>query len=308
MAAGSVLWMVGALAVSSAVGVGVYVAIKQARTARAADGAAEVRPAPPPESDSDPSAVPRPLDRTDPVPVVPTEVTETPPEDPAAGTPPAPGETLGTPGIAGGLDVAAATATLREALPKLQQCDVVLGGRVTVTLEVNRRGGVTSTTVDARDELVGACAARVLQQVRFPRTSDGKTATVVVPLAFERGAAPCDEVSCVLDNYAGACCEKYRRDRRGAETASQPESPTREEIVNTLRPARRAVSSCAVAANFEGTLKVKLTIAPEGTVSRVSVDDVEPALVACVARVIKQHRFSKTRSGVTVSFPFAVPL
>lgn len=283
MAAGSVLMVVGALAVSSVVGVGVYVAIKEARTASAAEDA-ENRPGRPrpDEPDDEVATAPRP-GKVAPPPDAAEELPTPAPDEPAAGRPPAPGEVLGSPGIAGGLEAEAVMATLREARGRLGQCEVVLGGRVDVTLEVNRRGGVTSTKVDAGDEALGACAAKVLAQVRFARTSDGKPATVVVPLAFERGAAPAD-------------------------TASQPDAPTREEIMTALRPDRRAVSTCAVTHNFEGTLKVKFTIAPEGTVSRVSIDDVEPALASCVSRVITRHTFSRTRNGATVSFPFTVPL
>lgn len=299
------LWVIGSIVVSGAVGFGVYLAIKEARAAGAADEVSERSTPLPDERAAPPTPAPRPRDPLAEPPDA-TEVAAPPADDPAAGTAPAPGETLGTPGVAGGLDAAAVHATLKETLPKLKACETISGGTVTVTLEVNRRGGVSSTKVEASDEPLGACTAKVLSQVRFARTTDGKTATVLVPLAFERAPAACDEVSCVLDNYAGACCEKYKRG--GAGTAAAPMQPGRDEIVTALRPDRRAVSTCAVAANFEGTLKVRFTIAPEGTVSKVSIEDAEPELTACVARVIKKHTFSKSQQGVTVSFPFTVPL
>lgn len=304
MSAGSVLWVIGALAVSTAAGVGAYAVIKEARTASAADEvpATASPPAPPPVE---------PAPATEPTPEPAPEPPAAAPGDPLAeqlggAYPDDPADTIGIPGVAGGLDAAAVRALLQTAVPRLVACSTGAGGKVGVMLEVNRRGGVTSAKPEGEDAALAACAANVLKQLRFARTTDGGTATVFVPMRIAPAKAPCDEVSCVLDNDAGPCCAQYKRG--GADTVSAPLQPGREEIVAALRPDRRAVSSCAVAASFEGTLKVKFTITPEGTVSKVAIDDVEPALTACVARVIKKHTFSKSQQGVSVSFPFLVPL
>ena len=300
------LWVIGALAVSAAVGVGVYVAIKQARLAAAADDVAETRTAPPPASEpGEPTGTP----------AEPTEPRESQVD---AREPPAPAPTsedrwrtpdksgtLYAPIVSGALDAEAVSTTLQAAIPKLRQCEVVLGGRIGVTLEINRRGGVTNATAEGADEALGTCAVKVLQQIRFARTTDGGTASVFVPLAFQRPAAPCDEVSCVLDNYSGPCCAQYKRG--GGTPTAGTDAPTREEIMTALRPDRAAVSACAVASNFEGTLKVRFTIAPDGTVSKIGIADAEPPLVGCVARVIRKHTFSATKNGASVSFPFTVP-
>jgi hypothetical protein len=250
--------------------------------------------------------------------------TETPPEPPVATPPvdkaeaeaidPTGDQMIGMVGIEGELEKNAVGLTVGTTAQKLERCEVTLGGAVRVTLLVNRRGGVDSATAAGSDEAAGACAAKVLQQLRFPRTRDGNAAKVVVPLAFKRPSAPCDEVSCVLDNYAGACCEQFRRARgpRSPEdypdTASLQDRPPTEEIRSMLTTDRRAVSSCAVEANFEGVLKVKIKIDPSGKVTAVSIEDQEAQLVGCVSRVMKKHTFSPSRSGATVSFPYQVPL
>lgn len=304
------LAVIAALAISASVGVGVYVVIKNQRqaSADAADTAvtATTTPARPP----DPTPPPDP------------ETPETPPDPPAAAPvdkaeaeaiDPTGDQMIGMVGIDGELEKNAVGLTVGTTAQKLERCEVTLGGAVRVTLLVNRRGGVDSATAAGSDEAAGACAAKVLQQLRFPRTRDGSAAKVVVPLAFKRPSAPCDEVSCVLDNYAGACCERFRRPRgprapdQAPDTASLQDRPPTDEIRSTLMADRRAVSTCAVAANFEGALKVRVTIDPDGNVSTVTIPDEEPALVSCVARVMKKHTFSASRSGASVSFTYQVP-
>ncbi len=307
------LAVIAALAISASVGVGVYVVIKNQRQA-SADGAdavatAATRPAPPPE----PTTTPTPEGEQ---PVTPHDPPAPPPVDKAeAGAiDPAGNQMIGTVGIDGELEPNAVGLTIGTTAPKLERCEVALGGSVRVTLQINRRGGVDSAIAAGGDEALGACAARVLQQLRFPRTRDGNAAKVVVPLAFKRPSAPCDEVSCVLDNYTGACCEQYRRTRGPRnpdelpDTASLQDSPPVDELRSTLTTDRRAVSRCAIEANFEGTLKVKLTIDPSGKVTTVTIADQESPLVNCVARVMKKHTFSRSRNGATVSFPYQVPL
>ena len=305
------LAVIGALAISAGVGVGVYVAIKNQRQASADAADSVVTPpaktAPPPE----PTPTPEPE-----APVAPPDPPAAPPADKAESTAiePSGDEMIGTAGIDGELESNAVGLTIGTAAQKLARCEVALGGAIRVTLQVNRRGGVDSATAAGSDEALGTCAAKVLQQLRFPRTRDGNPAKVVVPLAFKQASAPCDEVSCVLDNYTGACCAQFRRGRgprnpdESPDTASLQTSPPVDEIRSALTPDRRAVSSCAVEANFEGVLKVRIKIDPAGKVTEVTIADQEQALVSCVARVMKKHTFSRSQNGATVSFPYRVPL
>ncbi len=313
--------MIGALAISASVGVGVYVVIKQQREASASERATSVEepPAPAPPTDP-PPPVPVPETAAD-VPPVPADRAEAAAVDPepTEGPPPTNAPQFGTPGIEGGLDQEAVVAAVAPTAPKLQKCleprypkdGARIGGTLRVTLQVNRRGGVTEATSVGPDDTLGTCVASVLKDVRFARTSDGGTAKVVYPIAFHNAHGTndlddaCDEVSCVLENYEPACCARFRRGAQPS-TASTPESITRDELSTALKALKSNVTACAYAQELTGTFKVRFKVAPDGTVSTVTIADAEPAFTACVTRAFKSHKFSVSQNGVAASFPFIV--
>lgn len=329
------LVVIGALAVSAAVGVGVYLVIKDRRLAAAAERSTDLgdpgdRDAPG-ESSRGVSPAPAPAPVVDPIPPpVPEEVAA--PVDRAAaeaidpelpdGAPATSGPLFGTPGLEGQLDKDALVTAVRATTPRLQTCfeqrQVKSNAMLRVTLEINRRGGVTQASSKGDDAILGACVASVLKAVRFGKTRDGGNARVVYPIAFHAGdastaagedpagAQACDEVSCVLENYEPACCARFKRP--GPSEASAPDSPPREELVKGVQTVRSKVTRCATDAEFSGTFKVRFKVLPSGQVGEVSVPDVDPAMSACVTRAFKKATFSVSRSGATVSFPFNIAL
>ncbi len=218
------LWVIGVLAVSIAAGVGVYLVIKDQRVAAAAEArSTPVDPDPAPT----PPPVPAPVEPApDPVetPVVRPTADSLSTEDMAAdhAIDPTSGM-LGTPGVDGGLVVAAVMSVVEPAEPRLTRCfeqrvaaGAKIDGVMRVVLTINRRGGVDSAEAQGLDDGLGLCVAGVLKSLRFGRTSDGETARIVYPLGFHGLGTTgdvCDEVSCVLDDYQPACCARFKKPR-----------------------------------------------------------------------------------------------
>lgn len=321
------LVVVGVLALSTAVGVGVYFLIRNQRAA-SAQTAAQVEPPPPVAA---PAPIPEPP-RAEPEvpqtpPTTPVDVADADAVDPevGGGPPETNAPTFGTPGVEGHLDKDGIATAVRATSPKLQRCfekrlaaGARIGGTLRATLLVNRRGGVDSaTSVGVEDEL-GTCVTSVLKDVRLPRTKDGGIAKVVYPIAFHhangdddgdvrRRDDACDEVSCVLDNYEPACCARFKRPSTTPVTGL-PDAVSREQLGVALKALRGQVARCASAQEFSGTLKVRFRVLPTGKVGDVTIADVEPELSACIARVFKAYTFPESVNGVSVSFPFSIQL
>ncbi|CAN5907772.1 hypothetical protein BH11MYX3_BH11MYX3_26750 [soil metagenome] len=138
-----------------------------------------------------------------------------------------------------------------------------------------------------------------------PATADADGSDEASSRPRPPGDGVCDEVGCVLNNYEGACCAKFRRPA-APDSASAPDSPSRDELRTALGVLRSKVVACANAQELTGTFKVRFKVAPSGMVSEVSIADAEPPFSACVARAFKSYKFSASRNGVTASFPFTV--
>ncbi len=118
----------------------------------------------------------------------------------------------------------------------------------------------------------------------------------------DAASASCDEVSCVLTNYAGACCAKYER------TSATPEGLTRGDITLGIRELREQIRACGEKAPQGGKLVAKVDVRPAGTVARVSItSSPNAALAGCVRSLLDKARFTRTRKGGTFSYPFVFP-
>jgi hypothetical protein len=112
----------------------------------------------------------------------------------------------------------------------------------------------------------------------------------------------CDEVSCVLTNYAGACCAKYER------KSATPETLSRADITLGIREVREQISACGTKAPEGGKLVAKVQVRPAGTVALVSMpQSPSPELSACVRPLLEKVRFTRTRKGGSFSYPFVFP-
>ena len=108
----------------------------------------------------------------------------------------------------------------------------------------------------------------------------------------------CDEVSCVLNNYAGACCDKYKRPQTPALTGL-----TRAQILDGIAKVKSQIMACKAPAG--GQLKARVDVSPSGAVTRVNVTQSPHAeLTNCVRPILEKAKFAATKAGGTFSYPF----
>jgi predicted Zn finger-like uncharacterized protein len=126
-------------------------------------------------------------------------------------------------------------------------------------------------------------------------------------------AGGCDEVSCVLSNYEGTCCAKYRKGPAPKPTnpigekpkSDVPEALDRTMIADGVGPVKARVMSCGDKSSAKGTVKVSVKVNPDGGIAAVSVKQTpDPALGSCVAAAMQKARFKRTQTGGTFGYPF----
>jgi hypothetical protein len=115
-------------------------------------------------------------------------------------------------------------------------------------------------------------------------------------------AASCDEVSCVLDNYQGACCAKFK----------QPASPALAEtldraaiarVMDSLEPQIKACGDQAPAESGKIVIDAKVNAA--GVVTQQSSSEAySPEVGLCVSEVVRLAQFPATKKGGAFSYPF----
>jgi hypothetical protein len=122
--------------------------------------------------------------------------------------------------------------------------------------------------------------------------------------ATASAANACDEVSCVLSNYQGACCAKFRRPvSTVAESGGTRLS--RDDISKTIAAAKSTISMCGARSKSAGKVIVTVKVRPDGTVTSVSTkQSFAPKVSSCVADVLEKVIFPVTDEGGTFTYPF----
>jgi len=154
------------------------------------------------------------------------------------------------------------------------------------------------------------------------RTVPKQTPTSAPPPPKEAPSDPnsCDEVSCVLNNYEGACCNKFRKGGAKPSGSSPPSGGTapkpagssdlpsgldRSMISEGVAKVKARVQGCGDKSNAKGTVKVSVKVTPDGSVSAVTVKETpDGGLGACVQSAMQRATFKKTQNGGSFSFPF----
>lgn len=115
----------------------------------------------------------------------------------------------------------------------------------------------------------------------------------------------CDEVSCVLDDYARPCCDRYRRGTKHDVVANgAPLDLDRAMIADGVRSVKPRITACAPS-TVHGKVKVRVRVAPSGAVSSVTVlATPDPSLGSCVHDVMNSILFKPTQNGGAFSYPF----
>jgi tRNA A-37 threonylcarbamoyl transferase component Bud32/outer membrane biosynthesis protein TonB len=126
----------------------------------------------------------------------------------------------------------------------------------------------------------------------------------------------CDEVSCVLNNYEGVCCAKFKKggskpasggtgDRPAGGKGDVPDSLDRGMISEGVSKVKARVMSCGDKSSAKGIVKVSVKVGPDGNVSGVTVKQTpDAALGDCVAGAMQKATFVKTQTGGEFRYPF----
>lgn len=116
----------------------------------------------------------------------------------------------------------------------------------------------------------------------------------------------CDEVSCVLSNYDGKCCAKFKKPRPPTKVASAlPESLDRDAISAGIAAVKTKALACGSQSTAKGVVKLRVFVGPDGHVVTVVVQTApDRALGACVAAAIQEAVFRRTQKGGTFGYPF----
>jgi molybdopterin biosynthesis enzyme MoaB len=117
----------------------------------------------------------------------------------------------------------------------------------------------------------------------------------------------CDEVSCVLDKYARACCAKYKpADDAFHPKGTVPDALDKAMVHAGIEKVKPKVVSCGEKIAVKGTVKLAITVAPAGTISQISVAEApDAALGECVKAAVKRATFGKSVNGASFTYPFA---
>lgn len=148
----------------------------------------------------------------------------------------------------------------------------------------------TSATVDA-----GATA------VPTPPTGPSNT---------EPGAGDdeCDETACVLTKYEKPCCAKFKPAETTALTprvGGLPETLDKTMVRAGVNGVKPKVVKCGEKIAAKGTVKVSMSVSPDGAVTEASLaDSPDAGLGACVVAAMKLAKFAKSVNGASFTYPF----
>jgi predicted Zn finger-like uncharacterized protein len=134
----------------------------------------------------------------------------------------------------------------------------------------------------------------------------------------------CDEVSCVLSNYDGPCCAKFKKGGGGGASkpagggggaapagggggAPKSDKPDldRAMISSAIGAIKGKAMACGDKSSAKGMVKVHVKVDASGHISSVSVSQTpDPGLGACVAAAVQKASFPATSNGGSFSYPF----
>ena len=145
---------------------------------------------------------------------------------------------------------------------------------------------------------------------RAPPDPDRTERQPINPYTQPSDLGSCDEVSCVLENYEGACCKKFHSPHAPTTTKhppanSLPDALDRQSITSGLASVKARVEACVVVSTSRGTVKVRVHVDGNGVVTEVIVEATpDDALGACVEAAVQRAVFPRTQRGGSFSYPF----
>jgi hypothetical protein len=163
---------------------------------------------------------------------------------------------------------------------------VLADGTLDKSVEVTRDGSSGS------DDALATCITRGVARESFPKKA--------ASYSFAFPVGNCDEVSCVLNNYQGACCQNIKRAPVAGATGL-----SRTDISWAISYVKDKVKACGTQHPAKGVVKVHVKVRPDGTVSDVSISQTpDAALGDCVADVLRAAKFPKSDDGGSFNYPF----
>ncbi len=115
----------------------------------------------------------------------------------------------------------------------------------------------------------------------------------------------CDEVTCVLDSYARACCEPFKP-KAPSQHPGLADSLDRAAVQDGVKSMRAVVIACGERFKARGQVRIALVVAPDGHVTSSTVELApDEGLGACVAEAMRRVQFKQTVSGGHFTYPYA---
>ena len=153
-------------------------------------------------------------------------------------------------------------------------------------------------------EELRALTAQLAERLRRLEERDKHAVPEPPPPPPPADPGDCDEVSCLLEEHAGACCAKYRRPP-ASPGAGPPVALDRAMISAGMTAVRPSVDACRSRSPAKGIVKVKVQVDGAGGVRSVEIVAApDPVLGACVAAAVHKAPFAATQQGGSFSYPF----
>ena len=189
-----------------------------------------------------------------------------------------------------------------DALGRLQQEQRDLESKLEQLRQLRRRVG-------ALEELRASDPADRPRDRTAPAPREHEApAPIAPPHARDPGEipdAPCDEVSCVLTSYRGACCAALRAPRAPAPSDGLPEALDPPSISRAIDAVKARVAACAGPPRAGGhVVKARIHVDATGAVTAVTSDAHDATLDACLSAAVHHAVFPRTRAGGAFTYPF----
>jgi hypothetical protein len=113
-------------------------------------------------------------------------------------------------------------------------------------------------------------------------------------------ATSCDEVSCVLNNFEGACCARFKS--KLGKPSELPEL-SRDMISTGMAAVDKPIRACGSRISTPLTIRVRVQVGGEGQVTNVAITD-DTAVAACITAVVRKATFARSKHGGSFTYPF----
>ncbi len=214
---------------------------------------------------------------------------------------------LGQPDPDGGLEPAAVEQVMRSNVQKLQTCYVTqlrqapkLAGQLMVQFFISPAGSVPSAVAVGMDRTMASCIGDAIKTLQFPKPKGGREVRVNYPITFKPGEPALPAVDDTLGDATPG----------GMVNAAPPTAGSLDgaTIDRYLKRSIRQVRGCyekqlAGDPKLAGKVKVRLTIAPDGSVTSSSATGLTPEVDTCVAAVVKTIAFPRSAAVSTATYP-----